>query len=83
MPNPPLGWRRAWFLLRDDADAPLPAFTGSRPIPHPYWVYGVSQADLQRLQPLWEVVRGLLQRGLTGEEILGTFFSRRVQPLRQ
>jgi hypothetical protein len=28
-------WRRACFLPRDDADAPLPAFTGSLPIPQP------------------------------------------------
>jgi hypothetical protein len=35
MTDPLVGWRRAWFLLRDDADASLPAFTGSHPIPHP------------------------------------------------
>jgi hypothetical protein len=32
--------------------------------------------DLHMLQPLLEAVRGLLQRGLTGVEILRTFFSR-------
>jgi hypothetical protein len=35
VPDPPLGWRRAWFLLRNDTDAPLFAFTGVRPIPSP------------------------------------------------
>jgi hypothetical protein len=29
------GWRRAWFFLRNDADAPLLTFTGSHPIPKP------------------------------------------------
>jgi hypothetical protein len=57
-------------------------FMGSRPIPQPNWGYGVAQTDFRRLQPLWEVVLGLL-RGLTGVEILWTFFSHGVQPLRQ
>jgi hypothetical protein len=73
MSDPSVGWRRAWFLLRNDADAPLPVFTGGRPIPHPHWEYGVARADLHRLQPLLEVVRGLLDRGLTAAEILWTF----------
>jgi hypothetical protein len=60
MPDPPVGWRRSWFLLTDDTDVPLPVFTGSRPIPHLSWGYGVAQTDLRRLQPLLEAVRGLL-----------------------
>jgi hypothetical protein len=39
--------------------------------------------DLHRLQPLREVVRGLLQKGLMGEEIPQTIFSRRIQVLHQ
>jgi hypothetical protein len=81
MPDPPIGWRRAWFLLRNDANAPLPAFTGSCPISEPNWGYGVAQTDLHRLQPLLEVIRGLLQKGLKGTEVLRIFFSRGVQPL--
>jgi hypothetical protein len=76
-------WWRAWFQLRDDADTPLPAFTGSRPVSHPNWQYGVDQMDLPRLQPLVETVQGLLQRALIGMEILWTIFSRSVQPLRR
>jgi hypothetical protein len=34
--DPPVGWWKAWFLLRNDANAPLPAFTGGRPVPHPH-----------------------------------------------
>jgi hypothetical protein len=45
--------------------------------------YGVAQTDLRRLQPLLEAIRGMLQRGLTGVEILWTFFSHGVQPLHQ
>jgi hypothetical protein len=81
MPDPPVGWRRAWFLLRDDADVPHPAFTSSHPIPYPNWRYGVAQMDLRRLQPILEAIWGLMQTGLTGVEILWTFFSRGVQPL--
>jgi hypothetical protein len=70
LPDPPVGWRKAWLLLKNDADAPLPAFMGGHPVPHPNWQYDVSQTDLHRLQPLLKIVRGLLQKGLTGEEIL-------------
>jgi hypothetical protein len=36
------------------------------------------RSDLPRLQPLLKMVRGLVKRGLTGEEILKTFLSHRV-----
>jgi hypothetical protein len=42
---------------------------GSHPIPHPNWGYGEAQTDLCRLQPLLELVRGLLQRGLMDASI--------------
>jgi hypothetical protein len=56
MPDHLVRWRRASFLLRNDIDTPLPAFTGGHPIPHPNWEYGVAWADLHRLQPLLEIV---------------------------
>jgi hypothetical protein len=43
----------------------------------------VARADLYKLQPLLEIVHGLLQRGLMGAEILRTFFIYRVRPLHQ
>jgi hypothetical protein len=52
----PVRWRRAWFLLRDDAVLLLPTFMGSRPIPHPKWGYSVDEIDIHRLQPLLEAV---------------------------
>jgi hypothetical protein len=58
-------------------------FTGSRLIPQPNWGYDVAQMDLRRLQPLREVIGRSLQGGLTGMEILQTFFNRRIQPLRR
>jgi hypothetical protein len=33
MSDPPVGWRKIWFFLSNDADAPFPMFTGSHPIP--------------------------------------------------
>jgi hypothetical protein len=82
MLNPPVGWRKAWFLLRNDIDALLPVFTGSCPIPLSNWGYEVAQMGLHRLQPLLEDVRGLLRKGLMGAEILQIFFGHRVQLLR-
>jgi hypothetical protein len=48
MPDPPGGWQRTWFLLRNDADVLLPGFMGGRPVSHPNWEYSVAQADLHR-----------------------------------
>jgi hypothetical protein len=59
--DPPIGWQKVQFFLRNDADAPLPMFTGSQPIPQPKWVYGVAQKELRRPQPMCEVVQRLLQ----------------------
>jgi hypothetical protein len=33
--NPPVGWRKEWFLLRNDAGAPVPAVTGGCPTVQP------------------------------------------------
>jgi hypothetical protein len=74
LPNPPVRWRRAWFLLRNDANALLPTFMGGRPIPHANWEFSVTRADLHRQQPLLEIIWGLLQWGLTSAKILRTFF---------
>jgi hypothetical protein len=43
----------------------------------------VSWTDFPRLQPLLDIVWGLLQKGITGEEILQTFLSHGVQHLCQ
>jgi hypothetical protein len=69
-PNSPVGWWKAWFLLKNEADVSLPAFTGGCPIPHPDWEHDVTQIDFPYLQPLLEIVRVLQQKGLTGEGIL-------------
>jgi hypothetical protein len=42
MYDPPVRWRKVWFFLRNDVDALLPVFTGSRPIPQPKWGYAVA-----------------------------------------
>jgi hypothetical protein len=58
-------------------------FMGPRSILHPNWEHGVAQTDLHRLQPLLEIIQGLMHKRLTAEEILWTFFNRAVQSLRQ
>jgi hypothetical protein len=83
MSAPPNGWQKVWFFLWNDADAPLPVFTGSRPVRQLNWGYGVAQKDLCRLQSLREVIQQLLQGWVTGVDLLRTFFRRCVQLLRQ
>jgi hypothetical protein len=82
MSDPLIGWRKVWFFLRNNADAPLPVFMGSCPIAQPKWGYGVAQQYIRRLQPLRNIVWWLLRGGLTGVNLLWTFVSRHVQPLR-
>jgi hypothetical protein len=74
---------KKWFYLRNNADAPLPTFTGNLLVPQPNWGYGVAKKDLGKLQPLREVIQQLRQEGLTGVHLLRTFFSHRIQLLRQ
>jgi hypothetical protein len=35
LPDPSVKWRKAWFLVKNDANASLPTFTGGRLVPHP------------------------------------------------
>jgi hypothetical protein len=60
MSNPLVGWQKVWFLFRNEANASLPMFMGSRSIPQSKWGYGVAQKDLRKLQPLRDVIQQLL-----------------------
>jgi hypothetical protein len=82
MSDHPIRRQKEWFFLRNDVDALLPVFTCSHPVPQPNWGYGVAQRCIRKLQPLCDIVRRLLQDGLTGVNLLQTFISRRIQPLR-
>jgi hypothetical protein len=42
LPDPLIGWQKAWFFLRNVADAPFPSFMDGCPIPHPNWEYVVA-----------------------------------------
>jgi hypothetical protein len=68
------GWRKVWFFLRNGADALLPMFMGSRLIPQPNWGYEVASRDLRKLQSLRKVIQQLWWEGLTGVNLLRTFF---------
>jgi hypothetical protein len=47
--DPLVRWRKVWFFLKNDADAPLPVFTGSRTFPQPSYRYGVARKNLRML----------------------------------
>jgi hypothetical protein len=57
MPKSVKGWHKQWFYLRNNADVPLPAFTGNHPTPHHNWGYGVAKMDISKLQPMCEVIQ--------------------------
>jgi hypothetical protein len=83
MSNPPVGWQKVWFFLKNDADVLLLVFTGCCPIPQPKWGYDVAQQYIRRIQPLHDVIWQLLQGELTGADLLWTFVSRHIQQLRR
>jgi hypothetical protein len=60
MSDPPVGWWKEWFFLRNDADVSLPVFIGNRPVPQPNWGYNVDQQHIRKQQPLCDVIRQLL-----------------------
>ena len=76
------GWHLQWFYVKNDAAAPLPAFTrcyilealGS-------WGWGVLVKEKKQLNGLLAVLRTLKQRGMKGSGIIGAYHTRRVAPL--
>jgi hypothetical protein len=76
--NPLAGWRRQWFFLKNDIDAPLLAVTGRHPTTQPNWGYGVAKKDIHKLRPMLDVLKSLLWDGLLDVNILRTFLSHRV-----
>jgi hypothetical protein len=57
MPRSMKGWRKRWFFLKNDDSAPLPVFSGGRPIPLTFWGEGTIGKDLSRIQTLCENVQ--------------------------
>jgi hypothetical protein len=49
MSNPPAGWQREWFFLRNDVDVSVPTFTGNYTTPQPSWGYGLARRDIHKL----------------------------------
>jgi hypothetical protein len=70
-------------LSEEQCQCATPRVHSSHPIPQPKWGYSVAQKDLCRLQPLHDVVQRLLRGGMMGMDLLQTFVSRHIQPLRQ
>jgi hypothetical protein len=81
-PDPPIVWWKAWFLLKDGADAPHPTFMGGCPIPIPAGSMGWPRLISPGCGPylrFW----GVTSKSLIGEEMIQTFLDCLVQPLRQ
>jgi hypothetical protein len=82
MPRSMKGWQKRWFFLKNDDFAPLPTFSGGRPVPLTSWGEGVIRKDLSGMQTLCENLQQLRQEGLTGIHPLQEFFNHRIQSLR-
>jgi hypothetical protein len=53
MPKSMKWWRKKWFYMRNNTDAPLPAFTGNHPIPNPTGVTGWPRRTSASCSLLW------------------------------
>ena len=78
MPRSMKGWRSRWFLVRNSGEDPLPEFTGRPPVPFHNWEYGVAANDRHKLDYALGVIWRLQEGGLTGVQLLRTFFARRL-----
>jgi hypothetical protein len=58
--NPPVGWWKEWFFLRNDAHTSLPVVMGKHPAVQPSWGYGVAKKDTYKLQPMRDILQSLL-----------------------
>ena len=75
-------WHSHWFYVKDDAAAPLPAFSG-RIVEEVLesWKWGVPDKDKKRIKDHLAVLRILKERGVKGPGIIGAYHTRRVAPL--
>ena len=76
------GWHSQWFYIKNDATAPLPAFTGCYILEAPgSWGWGVPGKRKKQLNSLLTAIQTLKQRGVKGSGIIGAYHTRRVAPL--
>ena len=59
------GWHSHWFYVKDDAAAPLPAFSGRiiEEVPEP-WKWGVPDKDKKRIKDHLAFLQILKARGM-------------------
>jgi hypothetical protein len=79
--TPSVGWQKQWFFLRNDTGVPLRVVMSKHPAVQPSWGYWVAKKDTRKLQPMRDVLQGLLQDGLTGADLLRTFIGCHIQLL--
>jgi len=76
------GWHSQWFYVKNNATAPLPAFTGRYILEAPEsWGWGVQAKEKKHLNGLLVALRTLKERGVKGSGIIGAYHARRVAPL--
>ena len=77
------GWHSHWFYVRDNAAAPLPAFTGRliEEVSESWRKWGVSDKDKKKIQDHLAAIRILKERGLKGLGIIGAYHTWRLAPL--
>ena len=73
-------WHSHWFYVKDDAAAPLPAFTGRliEDVPESWRKWGVLDKDKKKIQDHLTAIRILKERGVKGSGIIGAYHTRRV-----
>jgi hypothetical protein len=51
LPRSMKGWRKRWFFLKNDDSAPLPTFSGGRPVPLTSWGEGAIERTSAGYKP--------------------------------
>ena len=76
------GWHSQWFYVKNDAAAPLLAFTGRYILEAPgSWGWGVLGKEKKQINDLLAAIQTLKDRGMKGSGIIGAYHARTVVPL--
>jgi hypothetical protein len=76
------GWKQQWFYIANHAPQ-LPVRSGKPPIQRGEWTLEPSEAEMDQVRELLELIAAHKEMGVTGASVMLSFFKRRIQPIQQ
>jgi hypothetical protein len=76
------GWKQQWFYIANHAPQ-LPVRSGKSPVQHAEWTLEPTEAEMDQVNELLELIAAHKEMGVTGASVMLSFFKRRIQPIQQ